>query len=364
MVSEKLEEEKQISKKEKKFPLKSRFNRKIIFIILGIILIGGVTLAGFHIFGKKKPQKETSLLPALVPRKIDGVLVPKGRDNFFPVTVIIENLNIVRPQYGLGQANVVYEALAEGGITRFLAVFASGDEIKKIGPVRSARPYFLDWAAEYKGIFAHVGGSPQALAVINNYPFINLDQMFRDSIYYWRDLKEGVAIEHTVFTSSELLARAVRDKGKKEKEGDFKPWLFKKATPYNQRQVKVKNIEIDFSTHSYKVRYVYDPKKNVYLRFNGGEEHKDALNNKQISVSNVVVQFVKASLLDESRLKMETIGEGEALVFQEGKVISGKWVKKSIEDRTRFYDDQGKEIAFIPGKIWIEIVPPERTVSY
>jgi len=340
-------------------------NKKAVITVVIVVVVIGVAVAGYLVF-RSDEQVTISNTAAVdstkqVHRVIDGVMVPISRANFYPVAIQIENLITVRPQAGLASANLVYEALAEGGITRFLAIFASGDQIDKIGPVRSARPYFLDWTAEYEAVYAHCGGSPQALIDINTYNVLSINQIGGDHGYYWRD--DTRLAPHNLYSSSELLARALRDK-EADEEGDYDSWLFKEEEALSSRPTEAKTITIDFSTYSYEVEYVYDRQQNVYLRSQAGEAHLDEISEKQIAPKNIVVQYVETRLADESRLSMATIGEGEALVFFDGKAQEATWKKDDRQDRTKFYDLNDKEIRFNAGTTWIEVVPTDRTVEY
>lgn len=350
-------------------------NRKVQLSIVIVLVIIVVTVGGYFLFargqeGKVAVPKEKESVSGQLARKIDGVLVEKGRENFLPVTVMIENLASVRPQAGLQAANIVYEALAEGGITRFLAIYASGDELSEIGPVRSARSYFLDWAGEYKGIYAHCGGSPAALAAVKDYAFTDLDQMFGNQGYFWRK-KEVPIMEHGLFTSSQLLSFAIRDK-KLAENGDFAAWKFKDEAVKSERPQEEKTITIDFSTFNYKVEYKYQGEKNLYLRYNAGVEHQDVLSKEQIHVKNVIIQYIKTSLADSSRLAMETQGEGGAIVFLDGRMLNATWEKSAEggsaaggkDSRTKFLDENNKEIELNRGNTWLEVVPTDREVTY
>lgn len=297
-------------------------------------------------------------------RFIDGVEVEAGKENLFPVAVMIENLSVIRPQAGLQQANVVYEALAEGGITRFEAVYANDEPLSEIGPVRSARSYFVDWAQEYQAMYAHVGGSPQAIEQLyNTEEVINLDQM-GNAGYFWR--KEEVPAPHNLFTSSDLLALALRDNSVADKAGTYSPWKFESETPLEQRRQDEQRVHIPFSSVSYDVDYNYDKERNLYKRSNGGVEHTDALTGEQITVRNIAVQFVPTTLAEEDtgRLEMETIGEGKAIVIRDGQAIEGMWRKENEQERTRFYTTNDEEISFIPGNIWVEVLPDDRNIEY
>jgi len=336
--------------------------KKLPFIIIGLGVVVAAILAGYFVFyGKESegPFDNVNERADQSRRVIDGVYDEAKNQNKYPIALMIENLVTVRPQSGLDKANLVYEALAEGGITRFMAVYVLTQPIEMIGPVRSARPYYLDWVKEYNALYGHVGGSPQAMALISTYDVFNLDQ-FYDSRYYWRD-KERAA-PHNVYTSTKLLLFALRDK-KAPEEGNYEGYKFKEDLSLEKRPTTDKTLTLDYSSYSYKVEYKYDREKNVYLRSQGGKpfESKDA---GQIAAKNVVVQYVKTSLADEERLTMETIGAGKALVFQDGQAIVGTWTKEGRNRRTKFFDSGGEEIEFNAGQTWIQVVPDDREITY
>ena len=342
-------------------------NKWIIYVVAGVVVVAGIL--GYIIFGFN-PDTDTDIdlntntvkAGDMVARAIDGVAVPIEEYNKYPVAVMIENLTVSRPQAGLSQANVVYEALAEGGITRFMALFAGDMKMSKVGPIRSARPYYVDWAEEYKAVYMHAGGSQQALAdVRNSDAIIDLDQFF-NSQYYWRDYGRPVAIEHTLYSSGEKMIFAMRDM-EIDEEGDFETWKFKDEADTSARPMEEKSITIDFSSFSYKVEYKYDRENNEYLRYQAGDIHADE-DGSEVRPKNIVVQKVNTYLVDSERLGMDTVGDGEAIVFRDGEAVSGTWEKKSDTDRTKFYDESGDEIEFNPGTIWVEVVPTDREITY
>ncbi|MFA5070638.1 MAG: DUF3048 domain-containing protein [Patescibacteria group bacterium] len=348
--------------KEKYLATVKKSKKWLLISITGALLVA-VSLLGYFIFGRQgKDNSNGSIVnnkEDQVRRVIDGVYDVRENRQLYPVAVMIENLVTVRPQAGLENANLVYEALAEGGITRFMAVYNLTSSIAKIGPVRSARPYFLDWVKEYNALYGHVGGSPLAMSLISTYDVFNLDQ-FYDSRYFWRDKK--IAAPHNVFTSSDLLIFALRDK-KAPAEGNYEGYQFKEEAALGSRPTEQRNIAIDYSSFSYKVEYTYDREKNVYLRAQGGEPFVNQ-KNEQMAAKNVVVQYVKTSVIEEGRLSMVTIGEGQAVIFQDGKATAATWKKEGRNQRTLFYDETGKEIEFNAGQTWIQVVPDDRTVTY
>lgn len=281
----------------------------------------------------------------------------------YPIAVMIENLQSVRPQSGLGDADIVYEALAEGGITRFMAVYLTDKHLAEIGPVRSARNYYVVWAEEYQALYAHVGGSPQALATLaDDENLVDLNQ-FYNAPYFWR--KTDIAAPHNLMTSSEKLAFALRDKIGENATANYTAWLTKKEAAKKDWPTEEKSITLNFSSDSYKVEWKYAPETNTYLRLNGGVEHLDKNTGKQISAKNIVVQYVKANLLDDAgRLDLDTVGEGQMVLFQDGISIEGTWKKTTPTERTRFYDEDNQEIKFNLGNIWVEVLPEDQLATY
>lgn len=293
-------------------------------------------------------------------RLIDGMLISEEDKEFYPLAVMIENNEVARPQSGLDKANLVIEVPVEGGITRFLAIFADGEKVDKIGPIRSARPYFFDWAKEFDALYCHVGGSPEALKILKrDYSIYNLDQYFQ-SKYYWRSSKQ--ARPHNVYSSSELLYRAVEDI--KLQQENFDVWKFKEDLPLSERNDITEDIIIDFSTYINRAEWRYNKENNEYLRYQAGIQHLTSEGN-QIKAKNVIIQETSIISLDEKdRKKIKIIGAGNAIIFLDGKIIKGYWKKLSAKERTKFYDQDNKEVEFNRGSSWIEVVGKNVDLRY
>lgn len=342
-----------------------RTNRRVQAFTAGFVIIVLAVAGGFFAFRKtpavtnSNSNSYTKSQVALVRRDLDGVLVEPDNQHSFPIGVMIENYLAARPQSGLDQAGVVYEALAEGGITRFLAIFDLHSPIKKIGPVRSARPYYIDWVAEYDALYAHAGGSAAAMSLIRQVNLRDLDQFF-NSKYYWRDTSRKIAIEHTLFTDSILLARAREDK--KVTVATYTPWTFKDDAAVGDRPTAEQTITVPFSTFNYQVQWKYDATTNLYNRFLAGKEHVTTDGTK-LAAKNVVVISVKTQLADAEHLSMTTIGSGDATVFRDGLKITGTWTKDGRNTRMVFKDASGQIIPLDAGQTWIEVVPPDRKVT-
>lgn len=341
-------------------------------------------------------------LPKTEECPINGAKFTKVERNIWetrrPIAAMIENHADSRPASGISKADVVYETVAEGGITRFLAIFycgAAAEELK-VAPVRSARIYFIYWAQEYgvSPIFMHVGGANnfsgfgdtakdvRALEYLESIgwrvPRGNDFDTTYDSGFpvFWRNyerLDREVATEHTMMASlDEAYAQAEkRGYGAKDSEGnnwdeEYVSWRF--ADDEKAASPTASKISFEFWSNKpdYNVIWNYDSSQNTYLRENGGQKFIDLDNKSQLSAKNVVVMLVKERGPVDKNLHMfyTTTGTGEALIFQNGKVIKGSWKKDTKEARTKFLDENKAEISFVRGPIWIEAVPAGNEISY
>ncbi len=308
-----------------------------------------------------------------------------------PLAVMIENHIDARPQSGLSAADVVYETVAEGGITRFMAIFYCNYGDAEVGPVRSARTYFIDWLSEYNALYAHVGGAnapgpADALGQIIKYGILDLNQFSIGFPTYWRDyqrLGHPVATEHTMYSTIDKLWAVGASRGwtninaqtGQAWDANFIPWKFKDpAIPSANNGSSVNSatkVHVEFwnGFKDYEVDWFYDGTCSCYKRNNAGVPHIDLDTNKQLTASDVVVQFeTEAHAHDgyenDVHLLYGTIGSGKALIFEDGKVIQGKWIKTSRLARSKYVDSQGNEVAFNRGPIWIETVPEGANVTY
>ena len=311
-----------------------------------------------------------------------------------PLLVMIENHEESRPQSGISFADVVYEAVAEGGITRFMGVFYCGAQAYEtiLGPVRSARTYFLDWASEYGGfpLYAHVGGAntpgpANALGQIEDYGWAgvegnDLNQFAIGFPTFWRDyerLGKTVATEHTMYSTTERLWSVAKKRGwsntspdGEDWSEDFTSWEFLEEKKLGEGGTTTEITYPFWENYSqYDAKWVYDSENKVYKRFTGSVEHKDLDNDQQLTAKNVIVITQEESRANDDypgnvHLLYETTGEGKALVFYNGEVITGKWVKRSRLDRMEFFDTAGKSVKLVPGKIWISVVPTGTKVTY
>lgn len=293
-------------------------------------------------------------------RAIDGVPMPDGVARFPVYAVMIENSPDARPLSGLAAASLVFEAPVEGGITRFMAVYAAGVDVPKIGPVRSSRKYFVDWAQEFGGVYAHVGGSPEALDFLRQADVRDLNEI-TNGRFFWRDNVRRAP--HNAYTSTDLL-RSFAAGAKKADSADFEAWHFKDSAPSEKHRTKTADLVIDFSTPTFRVAWTYDPDRDEYLRRQGGQMQRDA-DGTVVRAKNVVVFFTKVEVIDgELRLHVITVGDGRALVSSGGHAVSATWQRDASNGRTRFYGNDGKEIELSAGPTWVEVASEGTPVRY
>ena len=410
----------------KKVNLKSMFNSKkslVVISFIGLFLVSvGASLIVFYYISPKNAstflaslgKKANINLPKTEECPINGAMYTTVESSVWeerrPIAAMVENHLDARPESGLSRADVIYEAVAEGGITRFLSIFYCGasSEDVETAPIRSARVYFINMAAGYgtDPIFLHQGGANNICSTCpggvkprsqidptvntltlleklgwgggtdgNNfdggynigYPIVVRNQ-------YRLSDTEASAWEHAVVANLTEVWNEASGRGYNYKDSDgeawtegFRKWLFQDGSSNSAPEVS--DITFDFwdSMPGYDVQWKYDSETNTYKRYNGGSEHVDIeFDDVQLSASNVVIMFVKEKGPVDTELHMfyQVIGSGDAVIFQNGKAIKGAWEKDSALDREVFYDTNGEEIKMVRGQTWVELVPSTNIVDY
>jgi len=312
--------------------------------------------------GSGEPAREAPAadLRELARCPLTGEMVPKETLARRPLAVMIENSPEARPQSGLDKADIVYEMLAEGAITRFLAVYLHGDTAE-LGPVRSARPYFISRALDYDAVYVYCGGSEAAKKMIRTERIAALDE-FGIGRRAFRRVK-GRSAPHNLYAGTEKLRKVAEDKGYAG-EPEITPFKFlgEGQTPVGGQSSPGPAI---YYPRSYSMAaFKYDESRNIYDRFTGGRPHKDNVTGEQLTARNIIVQYVNTKVIDkEGRLSMTMTGEGRALLFTGGRVYEGRWHKSGLRFRTVFLDEQGQEFKLNPGQTWIEVVPTKIKVE-
>jgi len=407
--------------------IKSFFRSKKFIVIasfVGLFLISiGVSLLVFYFVSPKgaatlisevnQKSKLNLTLPKTEECPINGQMYTKPEADIWntrrPIIQMIENHVDARPESGLSKADVVYEAVAEGGITRFAAVFycAAAAQDVKAAPLRSARVYFINAAAGYgtDPIYLHQGeannicndcpGGNKSSKQIN--PMVNALTLFDklgwqggpkgnnfDGGYnigfpivvrdQYRLSSTPAAWEHSVTTDLDLVWQEATKRGLAFKDGNgtpwtkgFRKWLFQDDKSNNSGTAT--DIKFNFwdSMPGYDVEWKYDAATNSYSRFNGGKPHIDwEFDKPQLTAKNIAIMFAKETgPVDlEHHMFYQDTGTGKAIVFQNGEAITGTWSKATPLDREVFYDTTGKEIKMVRGQTWVEIVPAQNQVTY
>ncbi|MDR1533283.1 MAG: DUF3048 domain-containing protein [Clostridiales bacterium] len=304
------------------------------------------------------PEPTRAPSPTPVPCEIidflSGREITKEANARRPVAIVINNLYRALPQSGIGQADIVYEVLAEADITRLVGVYHDFDA-DKIGPVRSARHYFLDFALDWDAVFVHHGGSPQAYTALRDLGVDSLDGMIEEGITFWRDAERAAKpsmYEHSSYTGVEKLLEALESKRfrlETELEPPFR--FFPVPTAYSAAGA-ADRLTVPFSL-AYTTIFEYDGEARVYKRFNNQGEHIDEATGEQLAFANVIVQFVDEYIISgdtEGRREFNLVSAGTGYLFTGGRYMDIIWEKKSHQEPTRWFDGEWNKLAINRGK--------------
>lgn len=337
-----------------------RKHRILILSVAGVLLIGGAAAGAFLFLYQKpvqvKPVAITKPTPKPVPAikyysPLTGEEVANEAATKQAVTaVMIENSPDARPQSGLKNSGVVFEAIAEGGITRFMVLYQQ-EKPSLIGPVRSIRLYDAEWLAAFDSSIAHVGGSMGGLAEVRNGSYRDIDQFFNSSYYYRASDRYAPHNVYTTFTKLDAL-----NAKKGYTTSDFTGFSRVDGKPVDMPDANKINITI--SSPLYNSTYAYDKTTNTYARSQGGAPHLDR-EDGQITPSVVIAMHVDETtvLQDGYRQDITTIGSGDATIFQNGTATNVTWHKTSKASQITFTDAAGADVPLVRGQTWIAAVP-------
>jgi hypothetical protein len=351
----------------RKNPFKKLSKKQLVLIGVIILLLIG---AGVYYFISKNDSSDNSTTqqnaieqddpdapPPPPTSPLTGRVVESAAIAARPVTgLMIENSPESRPQSGLYQADMVYEAIAEGGVTRFLSVYQESQP-DRIGPVRSARPYYVDYIAGLDGSFGHVGGSPEALQDIKTMGIKDLDQFYNGSSY---TRVSGRYAPHNVYTDFTKLDALNTSKG--YTKSTFTPFERKIDVPQTPTAAV---INFALSGPNYNAQFTYDVTSNSYLRSQAGAPHKDEISGKQIN-PKVVIALVTTKGYDPDGYHTDytTTGSGKVFVFQDGIVSEGTWSKADRKASLTLVDKYGLPMKLNAGQTWITLVDSADDVRY
>lgn len=352
-----------------KLKLNFKKNKKPILITICIVALLAITASVLWVSGvfasdnEEKSNNNEEVVPNEPEEKTLQIVDTNSTSR--PYAVMINNINVARPlQSGLQDAYIIYEIIVEGGITRYMALFLDQDT-ERIGSIRSARHYFLDYALENDAIYVHHGQSPQAQS---DFRTLGIDRIeVNNSTTGFRDNSLNVASEHRLFTSIGLLnnglgnIRTQRDNdlllNYSVDELDLSSYVG--AIPAN-------NVTIKYSGYITNT-YEYDSESGVYKRFVNGEEHTDYVTNKQYTFKNIITYQVDNYTLNDGENKgrqdIENIGEGTGYYISGGYAVPITWEKSSRSSQTKYYLENGEELVVNDGNTFIQIQPEGQTLT-
>jgi hypothetical protein len=310
-------------------------------------------------------KKETTKTPPIQTLNTDLSPIsglPCKNYNRRPFAVMLSGDEVARPLSGLQSADLVVEMpVLISELNRLMTVYVCGNP-EEIGSVRSARHDFIPLAMGFDAIFAHWGGSSFALDKLNAGIMDNIDALVYSQTAFWR--QSSIPAPHNGFTSIEKLT----DQAKKlnyRLENKFEGYPHSNLTTNNSQITNKSKLTIGYPDIS-KVWWDYNPETNDYSRWRGTKEEKDYNSNSQIKSKNIVIMRATSRFLEDQYIDVDIEGEGLAEFYLNGQKIEGTWKKEELYQATKlyFYDNLGKEIEFVPGQIWIEIIEPDKVVTY
>ena len=346
--------------------MKSKKAKNILFLIIVLIVL---TLLGGGLYYILSPEddKPSIIKKSTTTTTTKVVKIVNEKTESRPFAVMINNAPAARPvQSGLQDAYIVYEIIVEGGITRYMALFLD-QNTARIGSIRSARHYFLDYALENDAIYVHCGYSPQARA---DFSKLGVDRIEAGtSSNSWRDKElrsQGYAYEHTLFTSIEKLNNNVGKKRTKRNNDLLLNYTvdevdlskMENAKPANEVLIKYSNVN--------KTGYTYDAENKVYKRTVNGKEHVDYVTKNQYTVKNIITYQVKNTTIEgggKGRQTIDNIGSGTGYYITDGYAVPITWTKPSRKSQTVYKYTNGEEIKFNDGNTFIQIQPTNQELT-
>lgn len=339
---------------------KIKSSKSKVWIVFVLFLVIGISFISYSFI-----QKETSFFEDKKELEKPKIQIVDESSSNRPYGVMINNLNVARPYHsGLQDAYLVYEMIVEGGITRYFALFQN-QNTSRIGPIRSARPYYLDYAMENDAYFVHWGFSEQAKADISRLGIQNINGLY-DTNYFWKDRSLSIATEHTAFTSMEKVKEATSKFHYREnRKNDYLLSYQIDDIDFSEHEdaMVANQVIIPYSSGT-TTSYVYNPEQKVYQRFVNGTAHTDFVTKEQYIVKNIITYQVKNRAIDSyGRQQLDNIGKGRGFYITNGYAVAITWEKNSRESQTIYRDLNGDELVVNDGNTWIQIEPENQKLS-
>lgn len=302
-----------------------------------------------------------SVIPSPSPSAMAGAAPTPIALDQYPFAVMIDNISEARPQFGLGSADVIYEAPAEAGIPRLMPIYLSaGRQADNIGPVRSARHYFVQIANEYRAPLVHIGASPQGFEALRSTGLPDLDEARGDAGFH-RDPQRYAP--HNAFVSTTSIRDVLKQRGGPIK-ASAGPLSFGAYRPGPQTATA---ISIPYpGPEGYSVAYDYDAVQSVYRRMMDGAPHRDGMTGDQYTATSIIIQYADVELIPDDtagRVDVTLTGSGKGTLVAQGTQVPLTWSRASVRDTTQFKRSDGAPFVLPGGQVWIQVVPLETQVS-
>ena len=333
-------------------------------VLLSLIIVAIIILVGLLLFLNTKKQQNNEFDKNINKTTTKKVNIVDVNTKSRPYAIMINNVAGARKlQSGLQDAYIIYEMMVEGGITRYLALFLD-QNTERIGSIRSARHYYLDYALENDAIYVHHGYSPQAREDWNS---LGVDRIeVNESTTGWRDKSASKTYEFTLFSSIEKLNKGLGSK-RTERNNDL-------LLNYSADEVDLSQLEGAIPANTLNIKYsgntnnnyVYDKDNKFYLRSVNNKSQDDYVTGKQLTVKNIIVYSIKYSGIsgdDKGRQTIDNIGEGNGYYISNGYAIPITWSKKSRKSQTIYRYNNGQEITVNDGNTFIQIVPESGSIN-
>lgn len=343
---------------------------KLRYKLLGLVMIIIFIFTGCKnnkIEGISKVKPEETKIPIIdeeieepidikegIPSPLSGIYAPEDKVNRRVVGVMFDNHPKARWQAGLKDAEIIYEFQVEAPYTRYLGLYLINDP-ESLGPIRSARPYFVTKILEYDGVYVRVGGSEAAKADILNLHIADIDGLTSSSKVFWRNNSKRVP--HNLYSNMDIIRQTQEERGYRTtgETPNFK--FYEEDTNIEGYDANI--INIDYG-HNNTTSYLYDKAQKLYLRKKDGEDHIDEIDKSKITAKNIIVQEVNTKVIDnEGRLQIDLVGEGQGKYITNGVGIDIKWVKNERKGKTIYYTENGQELILNSGITWIQMVSPK-----
>lgn len=311
---------------------------------------------------------ETTLPPVLYRHPLTGEPLAEPNTSR-PIAVMLNNIKQAMPQHGVSQADILYEVLAEGGITRCMGIYTNIQNVEKLGSLRSARQYYIDIAQGYNAAYLHAGGSPEALSYLANTRDMNLDAGLSGTHFY-RDkdrLNSGYSMEHTLFTSGEKLLAFAGLQNVSTTVAEDKTYNM----TFDDEKVIVgdgaNKVSVYFGAANAWTKstiLTYNPDTKTYFAQQHGGDYIDGNNKKTVSFRNIVVLKAATSIQsDNVHLTIQTVGSGEGYFACNGQMVKIRWSRNSVNEPFTFTQENGNPITYGVGKTYIGVIPSNGAVT-